>query len=114
MVCFRELTDISVLGSYIHLRFIDLSNNNLRDVTALNSLTHILTLNLDGNKLTSASLNELPYLQTANFARNKIQTTEGISHPLLEQLNLNCKLHDIFCNFIYFFHQICMTFNFED
>jgi len=34
---------------------------------------------------------QLPYLQIASFANNKIMDTEGINHPLLEQLNLSCK-----------------------
>ena len=29
--------------------------------------------------------------QIASFSDNKIQSTEGINHPLLEKLNLNCK-----------------------
>ena len=31
------------------------------------------------------------FFQTANFATNKIVDTEGIEHPLLENLNLNCE-----------------------
>jgi len=34
----------------------------------------------------------MPYLQRASFQNNKITTTEGISHPLLEVLNLNNNL----------------------
>lgn len=30
-------------------------------------------------------------MQIASFANNKIMDTEGINHPLLEQLNLSCK-----------------------
>lgn len=90
------MTDISLLKSYIHLRYIDLSNNNLKDITPLNSLTHLLTLKLDFNKLTSAKLDPLPYLQHASFSNNKIKSTEGISHPKLEILNLNSIKYFIF------------------
>jgi len=91
-VCCSELTDISLLASYIHLRYIDLSRNNLRDVSALNSLSHLLAVHLDDNKLTSVEVpSNLPYLQTASFASNRVQSLAGISHPLLESLNLNCK-----------------------
>ena len=85
----RAITNISILKNYIHLRYIDLSNNNLKDISPLNGLTHILTLKLDYNQLTSAKLDPLPYLQQASFSNNKIKTTEGISHPKLETLNLN-------------------------
>lgn len=85
----REITDISVLSQYIHLRYIDLTTNALRDISPLSSLTHLLTLNCDRNLLASAKLDELPYLQVASFAYNRIQTTEGINHPLIESLNLS-------------------------
>lgn len=85
----RELTDIKILSSYIYLRYVDLSRNNLRDITPLNSLTHMLMLKADFNKLTSAKLDELPYLQAASFSNNNIRTLEGVGHPMLEQLNLN-------------------------
>ena len=86
---FRELTDITMLSSYIHLRYVDLSRNNLRDLSPLNSLTHLLVLNVNNNHLTSARLDQLPYLQTISFANNKIKSLEGIDHPMLEHLNLN-------------------------
>lgn len=85
----KEITDISLLKNYIHLRYIDLSNNNLKEIDSLNVLTHLLTLKLDFNKLTSAKLDSLPYLQHASFSNNKIKSIEGISHPKLEILNLN-------------------------
>ncbi|XP_036152534.1 leucine-rich repeat-containing protein 23 [Myotis myotis] len=84
----RELTDIQLLRSYIHLRYVDISENHLTDVSALNHLTHLLWLKADGNRLRSAQLNELPYLQIASFAYNQIMDTEGICHPRLGILNL--------------------------
>lgn len=88
----RGLTDISLLKNYIHLRFIDLSNNNLKDISALNGLLHVLTLKCDSNKLTSAKLDPMPYLQMASFSDNEIKSTQGICHPKLESLNLNSKI----------------------
>ncbi|XP_011810745.1 PREDICTED: leucine-rich repeat-containing protein 23 [Colobus angolensis palliatus] len=84
----RDLTDIYLLRSYIHLRYVDVSENHLTDLSPLNYLTHLLWLKADGNQLRSAQLNELPYLQIASFAYNQITDTEGISHPRLETLNL--------------------------
>nr|XP_028685050.1 leucine-rich repeat-containing protein 23 isoform X2 [Macaca mulatta] len=84
----RDLTDIYLLRSYIHLRYVDVSENHLTDLSPLNYLTHLLWLKADGNRLRSAQLNELPYLQIASFAYNQITDTEGISHPRLETLNL--------------------------
>ncbi|XP_072876539.1 leucine-rich repeat-containing protein 23 isoform X6 [Chlorocebus sabaeus] len=84
----KDLTDIYLLRSYIHLRYVDVSENHLTDLSPLNYLTHLLWLKADGNRLRSAQLNELPYLQIASFAYNQITDTEGISHPRLETLNL--------------------------
>uniref|UniRef100_A0A7M4EAW3 Leucine rich repeat containing 23 n=1 Tax=Crocodylus porosus TaxID=8502 RepID=A0A7M4EAW3_CROPO len=84
----KDLTDIGLLQNYIHLRYVDLSENQLRDLSPLGSLIHLLWLKVDGNRLTSATLQELPYLQIASFAHNRIKDTEGISHPRLGSLNL--------------------------
>ncbi|KAK3702241.1 hypothetical protein QZH41_016769 [Actinostola sp. cb2023] len=102
----KELTDVSILNCFIHLRYVvvvytvlpvfiyficlqDVCGNQLKDISSINSLTHLLTLKCDRNQLHSAKLDELPYLQIASFANNKIMDTEGISHPLLEHLNLS-------------------------
>ncbi|XP_062985034.1 leucine-rich repeat-containing protein 23 [Elgaria multicarinata webbii] len=84
----KELTDITVIQSFIHLRYVDLSDNLLRDLSPLSCLTHLLWLKVDGNRLTSASMDELPYLQVASFANNHIKDTHGISHPRLTSLTL--------------------------
>ncbi|XP_004448549.1 leucine-rich repeat-containing protein 23 [Dasypus novemcinctus] len=84
----RDLTDIHLLRTYIHLRYVDISENHLTDLTPLNNLTHLLWLKADGNRLRSAQLDELPYLQIASFAYNQITDTEGIAHPRLGSLDL--------------------------
>ncbi|XP_005106195.1 leucine-rich repeat-containing protein 23 isoform X2 [Aplysia californica] len=88
----REITDIEILQSFIHLRYIDVSKNSLKDISPLSALTHMLTLKADENLLTTAKLEEMPFLQVASFSHNKIVTTEGINHPMLEHLNLNNNL----------------------
>jgi len=85
----RELTDITLMGQYIHIRYIDISTNNLKNIDSISSMTHMLSLKADQNLLPSAALEELPYLQIASFSHNKIKNTEGINHPMLEQLNLS-------------------------
>ncbi|KAH0628572.1 hypothetical protein JD844_009912 [Phrynosoma platyrhinos] len=84
----KELTDITLIQNFIHLRYVDLSENLIRDLSPLSSLTHLLWLKVDGNRLTSASMEELPYLQNASFANNHIKDTSGINHPRLASLNL--------------------------
>uniref|UniRef100_A0A4W3GW19 Leucine-rich repeat-containing protein 23 n=1 Tax=Callorhinchus milii TaxID=7868 RepID=A0A4W3GW19_CALMI len=84
----RGLTDISILSTFIHLRYVDISINYLKDISPLSNLTHLLWIHGDDNLLSSAQLSDLPYLQVASFAHNRIKDTEGIGHPLLESLNL--------------------------
>ncbi|NXH10234.1 LRC23 protein, partial [Bucco capensis] len=84
----RDLTDISLLEAFVHLRYVDLSENKLQDLAPLSSLTHLLWLKVDGNLLSSACMQELPYLQLLSFARNHIKDLEGITHPRLANLSL--------------------------
>ena len=84
-----------MLSTFIHLRYVDLSVNMIRDLSPLNSLTHLLTLKLDRNLLSSAKLEQLPYLQVASFANNRITTSEGLNHPLLESINISCKYNSL-------------------
>ncbi|KAK7093650.1 hypothetical protein V1264_007356 [Littorina saxatilis] len=85
----RGVTDISILKSFIHLRYVDVSKNALKDISPLSALTHMLTLKADENLLTSPHLEEMPFLQVASFSHNRINTTEGINHPMLEHLILS-------------------------
>ncbi|XP_035750506.1 leucine-rich repeat-containing protein 23 [Egretta garzetta] len=85
---YKDLTDISLLECFIHLRYVDLSGNKLQDLSPLSNLTHLLWLKVDGNLLTSACLQELPYLQIISFAHNRIEDMEGITHPRLANLSL--------------------------
>ncbi|NXJ98877.1 LRC23 protein, partial [Corythaixoides concolor] len=84
----RDLTDISLLECFIHLRYVDLSENKLQDLSPLSSLTHLVSLKVDRNLLPSACMQELPYLQIISFAHNRIKDMEGITHPLLANLSL--------------------------
>uniref|UniRef100_A0A663M5D0 Leucine-rich repeat-containing protein 23 n=1 Tax=Athene cunicularia TaxID=194338 RepID=A0A663M5D0_ATHCN len=84
----KDLTDVSILERFIHLRYVDLSDNKLHDLSPLSSLTHLLWLKVDGNLLSSACMQELPYLQIISFAHNRIKDMEGITHPRLANLSL--------------------------
>ncbi|XP_063250260.1 leucine-rich repeat-containing protein 23 [Prinia subflava] len=84
----KGLTDISLLERFVHLRYVDLSKNKLKDLAPLSSLTQLLWLKVDENLLTSASMQEMPYLQVISFDGNQITDLEGITHPLLANLSL--------------------------
>ena len=94
-----DLTDkeleshVQELGSYQHLRFLELNGNVVSDISALSKIPHVLRLNLTGNRVASLDLfnNEetFTYLQFLNMAGNKVATFSPIKLPRLIQLNLN-------------------------
>ena len=93
-VVHRNLTDISRIESFVHLRFVDLSNNRLRTIHSLNRLKFLLTLKLDANEIAHFDLAPLPYLQTLSLSNNRLRSATGIEQPRLEILNLNRKSFD--------------------
>ena len=98
----RNLTDITRLESFVHLRFVDLSNNRLRTISSLNRLKFLLTLKLDSNELSSFDLPPFPYLQTLSLSNNRLRSVVGIEQPRLEILNLN----RMFYLFIYLSYRV--------
>lgn len=85
----HELNEISVLGDYVHLRYIYLSSNQLAEVGPLSSIKQMLTLILDRNKIEQFNLPKMNYLQVIDLSYNKINTFDGLDHPMLKCLNLN-------------------------
>jgi len=84
-----KLTNVEALQAYEHLRYVNLSQNFLENISTLNKLRSLLWLKINQNRLESARLEKLPYLQVVDFSGNKIRNVLGIEHPHLEQLNLN-------------------------
>uniref|UniRef100_A0A8B9C6D0 Leucine rich repeat containing 23 n=1 Tax=Anser brachyrhynchus TaxID=132585 RepID=A0A8B9C6D0_9AVES len=105
---YKDLTDISLLECFIHLRYVDLSENKLQDLSPLSSLTHLLWLKVDGNLLTSARMQELPYLQIISFAHNHIKDMEGITHPCLANLSLKGDTDHLSLLFL-IWHVFCLS-----
>ncbi|XP_066529330.1 leucine-rich repeat-containing protein 23 [Hoplias malabaricus] len=87
----RCLTDIVLLSSFVHLRFLDISSNYLTDLSPLAALTQLLWLKGDSNQLQGfrgQPLGQLTYLQWLSLAVNRLCDTEGLGGPALESLNL--------------------------
>ncbi|XP_018580879.1 leucine-rich repeat-containing protein 23 [Scleropages formosus] len=87
----RNLTEIGLLGSFVHLRFLDVSSNRLTDLSSLAPLTQLLWLKVDRNLVQSLKdqpVSQLAYLQWLSLAQNCIQNTEGLGGPALESLTL--------------------------
>lgn len=88
---FRNLADIVVLSSFVHLRFLDISSNYLTDLSPLATLTDLLWLKADFNQVQSfrgQPLSQFPYLQWLSLMSNCLSDTDGLGGPALESLNL--------------------------
>ncbi|XP_013766156.1 leucine-rich repeat-containing protein 23 isoform X1 [Pundamilia nyererei] len=87
----RGLEDIAAINSYIHIRFLDLSNNHLTDLSPLSSLTQLLWLKVDNNSVMcfkEQPFAQLTYLQWLSIAMNQLTDVDGLVGPALESLNL--------------------------
>ncbi|KAK4473102.1 hypothetical protein MN116_004289 [Schistosoma mekongi] len=89
----KNLLDIELLRSYIHLRFVILSNNFIRDLSPLTGLSNLQYLKVDNNQITSIeSLKSLQYLQYIDLSSNKLTTINNLSLPYLQHLKVNDNL----------------------
>lgn len=61
----RGLTDVSVIPFFKHVRYVNISGNRLTSeaLRALEAMPYLQTLRADRNRLTSAELKPMPYLQ---------------------------------------------------
>lgn len=106
----RGLSDISAIRNFIHIRFLDLSNNRLTDLSPLAPLTQLLWLKVDDNAIQSfreQPFAQFTYLQWLSVAVNWLTDMEGLVGPSsLETLNLigngikkiSCLEHSSFAN----------------
>ncbi|XP_032431292.1 leucine-rich repeat-containing protein 23 [Xiphophorus hellerii] len=88
----KALTDIVAISSYIHIRFLDLSNNYISDLSPLAPMTHLLWLKVDTNSVTSLKgqpLAEFTFLQWLSVASNQLVDIEGLVGRSLETLILS-------------------------
>jgi Leucine-rich repeat (LRR) protein len=91
----KELENLYLaLYDYPHVRYLNLSSNMLADVPAIDKMHSLLSVNLQGNKLTQADFlgleNKLVYLQSVNLSQNQLRTLpEAVNLPRLTKLNLN-------------------------
>ena len=88
-----NITGISILPHYRHLRHVDLSNNNITDISPLGSpyLSRITYLNLSHNRIENPAINTHKSLQVLNLSDNCISTLSetALSHPFLTRLDLS-------------------------
>ncbi|XP_012265960.2 leucine-rich repeat-containing protein 23-like [Athalia rosae] len=88
----KLLTDISIIPTFRNLLFVDVSGNllTLSEIQILTAMTYLLMIKADRNRIESANFqSNMLYLQVLSLNRNKIRETKGISHRLLECLELS-------------------------
>lgn len=97
----KEIIDLyDLMPNYPHLRYLNISNNKIKDLNGLKSLNFLIFLNASGNQITDIDfLNEkgcLNYLQLVILSNNKIKKLTPIQVPKLRKLNLNSnRLEDL-------------------
>eukprot|EP00052_Salpingoeca_macrocollata_P032802 m.6525 g.6525 ORF g.6525 m.6525 type:complete len:312 (-) comp4221_c0_seq1:21-956(-) len=90
MVQNRELTDVSEVAKFPHLRYVDFTNNSLETLTALAALQNLLTLHVDHNKLKTIDLPSSRFLQVLSATHNALSGEFSMPpQPLLRHLLLS-------------------------
>ncbi|XP_037540033.1 leucine-rich repeat-containing protein 23 [Nematolebias whitei] len=87
----KGLDSIAAISSYIHIRFLDLSNNYIADLSPLATLKDLLWLKVDNNVVASFKgqpFPELSFLQWLSMAANRLTDLDGLAGPALESLDL--------------------------
>ncbi|CDI74843.1 Leucine-rich repeat and guanylate kinase domain-containing protein, related [Eimeria praecox] len=92
--CGKGVTTLpTALQLYVHLRYIDISNNKIRDLAAFSRLPYLLTLNASGNNIEDISClsspEALPYLFLLNLSSNKISKPPQLGLQRLTRLALD-------------------------
>ena len=148
---YRELTDISILNCFIHLRYVvrtnsnnliikrclcwskvtcplnytimwytlfcllflqDISGNQLRDVSPLNSLTHLLTLKAERNLLHSAKLDEVSECSLSRVILLNLWNELHVTKLLVPNTHCSYLRKQAYCMSLFLFFCISILFNF--
>jgi len=53
------------MSNFIHVRYVDISGNQIKELSPLNNLSQLLLLKASKNNLSSIDLDSRPYLQVS-------------------------------------------------
>lgn len=84
----KDLTDIEALRSYRHLRFVDISENKVGDLSPLEALQDLVSLKADKNPVDALRLPALPYLQDVSLQSNRLTDASPLALANLTSLNV--------------------------
>ena len=76
-----------------HLKYIDISQNAVRDITILRNIPYLITLKAPENKIEDISIftekDKFTYLQLLNLAKNRARELPDLYCPRLRTLDLS-------------------------
>jgi Leucine-rich repeat (LRR) protein len=85
----KDVTNTAGLAQFSHIRYVDLSDNQIVSIKEVDKLSHLLSLNIQNNLVSSiTNLDKKKYLQQLNVAKNRLDSFP-ITLPHLLFLNLN-------------------------
>lgn len=77
----KELTTCDEIAKYPHLQYINVSKNQLTDLSPLNSLENVVALNASENALQETPQLHSKRLQVVDLSGNQLTTLAGIQGP---------------------------------
>ncbi|XP_022819294.1 leucine-rich repeat-containing protein 23-like [Spodoptera litura] len=85
-----RMTSIDAIKCYKHIMFLDVSNNylDLHALQVITQLPNLILIHADENRLTSAGLKQMRYLQVIIFNNNQITSLEDVFQEQLSTLEL--------------------------
>jgi Leucine-rich repeat (LRR) protein len=70
----QNITDISALGSFPQVKFLDLSNNRISDISVLSSMTQLINLWIPVNEISDLRpLSNLQYIEELRASKNLVK-----------------------------------------
>jgi hypothetical protein len=82
-----NISDVVLLNDFAHLRYLNLSNNMLTELSTLGCLPYLLTLDASNNRLTSVLDFKPPLcLREAYLSKNRITAINSIAHHRFLQI----------------------------
>lgn len=85
----KQLTSLDAISNYTHLRFVNVSKNQIADLTPLGELPHLVCVDASENALAAPCSLPQAYLQTLDVSQNQIESLQGFQSASLALLKAN-------------------------
>ncbi|CEL93479.1 unnamed protein product [Vitrella brassicaformis CCMP3155] len=91
----KEVSSLAeAVGDYTHIRFVQMSNNQIKDITPVSRLPHVLSLNCSQNGITQLECLAnpegcLPFCQTLDASTNAMEKLGNLKMERLKRANVS-------------------------